>query len=239
MLKLIYCDDSKETSNMQIKTMSIELWQMIFDELEFIDQLKMQQINSKLKELHIKKLPGKYGRCISNETLLRLSYLQQAYLGYNEQITDAGLVHLGRVHTINLSNTNITDNGLSHLKTVSCINLFWTSVTDAGLIHLKNAHTIQLSWTGITDVGLQYLKNARFIDLSSTQITDLGLVHLKNVQCIDLDDTSITKIGFKTLKSINQNIKIFVEPNKRTHMPTSMHLCNRCRVIMFEECRCH
>ncbi len=59
------------------------------------------------------------------------------------RITDAGLVHLGKITTLkrlHLEKTAVTDAGMQHLsglKELDLLNLFGTAVGDAGLVHLK------------------------------------------------------------------------------------------------------
>jgi hypothetical protein len=53
------------------------------------------------------------------------------------EITDAGLAHLSRVHTLTISgmNSELTDAGISHLGGVR--NLTLSSITDASLAFLS------------------------------------------------------------------------------------------------------
>ena len=61
------------------------------------------------------------------------------------QVTDAGAVALGNVHTLDLRFTQVTDVGAVALGNVHALNLRFTQVTDVGAVALGNVHTLDLS----------------------------------------------------------------------------------------------
>ena len=96
----------------------------------------------------------------------------------------------GEIFSVYLSDTRITDAGLVHLKELISLNqlyLDYTQITDAGLEQLKDLTKLQwlhLSNTQITDVGLEHLKGLtelQEIGLDGTQITDVAVVELEKV----------------------------------------------------------
>ncbi len=88
---------------------------------------------------------------------------------FPDQITDAGLVHLEGLTSLQelyLYNTEITGVGLVHLAGLTslqelCLN--YTRVTDTGLVHLEGLTSLQrlnLKNTQITDAGVAKLREA-------------------------------------------------------------------------------
>jgi hypothetical protein len=133
------------------------------------------------------------------------------------QITDAGLVHLKGLTTLQELNllfvTRVTDAGLVHLKGLTNLqelNLSGTKVTDGGLMHLKGLGKLQsLSLPNqITDAGLVHLKRMSklgTLNLGGTPISDAGLEHLKGLtklQTLYLGNTLITDSGLVHLKGL-------------------------------------
>ena len=78
-----------------------------------------------------------------------------AYVSANEQ---------GEVSGVHLSNPQVTDAGLVHLKgltSLETLELNNTQITDAGLVHLKeltSLYYLKLDNTQVTDAGVEKLK---------------------------------------------------------------------------------
>ena len=164
---------------------------------------------------------------IANET--DLEFLD---LTGNNQITDAGMVHLKgltKLQTLNLYGTKITDAGLVHLRGMTklqTLNLKGSmgsmvrrsGITDAGLEHLKGLaklQTLDLRWNHwITDAGLEHLKGLtglQTLNLQLTMVTDAGLVHLKGLtglQTLELSNTKVTDAGIAELQKALPNCEI-------------------------------
>jgi len=71
------------------------------------------------------------------------------------------LTEIGRIGAIYLYNTQITDAGLVHLAGLTSLQELF--VTDAGLVHLKGLTSLQtlgLGNTQVTDAGVAKLKEA-------------------------------------------------------------------------------
>jgi hypothetical protein len=91
------------------------------------------------------------------------------------KITDAGLVHVGGITSLQwlwLADTPVTDAGLAHLKGLTGLRELWlngTGITDAGLAHLKDLTGLEwlfLRGTRVSDDGIANLKR----DLPALQI---------------------------------------------------------------------
>ncbi len=83
------------------------------------------------------------------------------------RITDAGLVHLGRLEgleALDLHLPEVTDEGVRHLRGLTGLerlNLTYTRVTDAGLEHLvemKDLKWLGLAYTRVTAQGVERLR---------------------------------------------------------------------------------
>jgi hypothetical protein len=93
---------------------------------------------------------------------------QIAWLGLGRtKVTDAGLVHVGKLKMLmrlSLENTAITDAGLAHLQgldRLEYLNLYGTKITDAGLLTLKSLKSLRSVYvwnTGVTEAGAAALK---------------------------------------------------------------------------------
>ena len=101
-------------------------------------------------------------------TLKGLKHLKTLHLGYVTKTTDAGLVHLKgltSLEKLNLPETDITDAGLA--------NLTW----------LKNLKSLGLVFCkGITDKSVPYLiqlKNLEYLNVASTKITPKGIAQIQ------------------------------------------------------------
>jgi hypothetical protein len=95
---------------------------------------------------------------------LRLGYLrlEKSSLICN-QTTDESVMHLGHVHTLDLSR--------------------WNQITDQSVMNFGGLHTLILRYSSITDRSLACLSQLHTIILSHCRhITDAGLVHLRHVQ---------------------------------------------------------
>jgi hypothetical protein len=105
--------------------------------------------------------------------LVGLERLVSLGIGGAPNITDAGLEHVGRLHSLeslNLCAHAITDKGLGHLRGLErlhCLGLATTSVTDAGVVHLSRIPALYS------------------VDLRSTKATERGAAELRRMlpQC--------------------------------------------------------
>jgi Leucine-rich repeat (LRR) protein len=155
-------------------------------------------------------------------------------LGFNPQLTDAGLEHLkGLLHLgrLFLNDTAVSDDGLVHLKGLANLWLLYlqrTRVTDAGLEHLKGLTKLTTLWlneTPVSDAGLQHLKvlaNLKTLKLDGTQVTDAGLQHLKgliSLRELHLTGTKVTALGVATLQQTLPNCRIVWEADSTTAKP--------------------
>lgn len=137
----------------------------------------------------------------------------------NSEITDAELIHLKGMASINLLALNgckqVTDAGLVHLKglkNLETLHLTYTSVGDAGIEHLKGMTkltNLYLVGTKVGDTGLEQLKgmtNLCVLYLDSPRMTDSGLEHIKgltNLVTLSLNGSKVTNAGLKHLTGMN------------------------------------
>jgi len=102
------------------------------------------------------------------KSLRELKRLKVLYLGYGTRTTDAGLVQLKTVTSLeelNLPETQVTDAGLAHLKGLKNLRKLGLTnckgITNQGLVHLK---------------GLKKLTN---VAVYGTQVTERGAAELQ------------------------------------------------------------
>jgi hypothetical protein len=73
------------------------------------------------------------------------------------EITNNALVHLTKIHTLDLWGTGITNNALVHLTKIHTLNLAGTKITNNALVHLTEIHTLDLVGMKITKEGKEFL----------------------------------------------------------------------------------
>jgi len=78
-----------------------------------------------------------------------------------EQITDAGLAHLGSVTTLDIRGCKITNEGLRHLGHVTTLDLSWCKlITDEGLRHLGSVRKLDIGGCPkVTKEGIARLRS--------------------------------------------------------------------------------
>jgi hypothetical protein len=99
-----------------------------------------------------------------------LKHLKVLYLGYVTTTTDAGLVHLRGLTSLEklaLPETKITDAGLVNLRTLANLKSlgfpFCKGITDRGLVHLnglKKLTELNVAGTSVTPKGIADLQKA-------------------------------------------------------------------------------
>ena len=138
--------------------------------------------------------PGSFQPKASNETLAGMGPLRDIEtieLGYNYQVTDAGLEHLQsmtRLKTLYLYRTGVTGTGFRHLSRLpelQAISLAHSKLDDAGMEHLaalSNLTWLRLDNTGISDSGLRHLHSLnglQDVTLMRTSVTMAGVAELR------------------------------------------------------------
>lgn len=119
--------------------------------------------------------------------LKHLTYLQ---LNYNPKITDAGMVHISKLTTLedlSIMDSQVSDEGLKSLKGLRELTVLYlarTKITDTGLdaLDFPKLKRLALNGTGITDDGvakLAKLPSLSNLNLSDCQVTDKCLGSLK------------------------------------------------------------
>ena len=124
------------------------------------------------------------------ESLARMESLRRLDLRQCGQITNEGLLPLGRISTLqalSLNATVISDEGLKPLggfSQLTELDLSGTKITDAGLVHvlpLNELKNLNLAGTSIGDPGLDTLQRLPQLEeliLINTRVTDQGMEKL-------------------------------------------------------------
>ena len=134
------------------------------------------------------------GSDLTDEGLARLegSGLRMVYLAAAKEITDAGLIHLGR------------------MPRLERVDLFDASIGDAGLEHLgrvRHLRWLHLGQTKVTDAGMEHVGRMRglaTLHLFGTKVGDLGAARLKalgRLKTLSLDRTAVSDPGRQGLRS--------------------------------------
>jgi hypothetical protein len=135
-------------------------------------------------------------KAIRNLTLLNLS---------KSSISDAGLVHIGKLDTLlslNLKKTAITDDGLVHLGS------------------LKKLEDLDLSKTNINGRGLSHLKKLsklKDLELQNTNVDDNcidDLAAIKTLEDVHLYNTNVTEQGARKLEAGLPEHAVWWRPSK-------------------------
>jgi hypothetical protein len=138
----------------------------------------------------------KLGNPITDEGLAHFQHvpgLEELWLHGCKNITDAGMVHVGKLKQLrylDLGATKIGDAGLAHLSELSNLEhlelYYYTKITNSGLAHLAG------------------LNKLTYLRLSFTKIGDRGLLHLEKLcglKDIVLGRTKVTADGISRLRS--------------------------------------
>lgn len=156
--------------------------------------------------------------------LENLTDVETLELGNCHEVTDEGLVHLGRLKnltTLYLYESGVRGPGLRHiaeLPKLSSISLSRAQVEDVGLKHLGKMQ--QLTWlqldnSNITDVGLSDLVSAtqlQSLALQNTNVSDAGLRHLESLEHLEslsLLGTKVSAKGVARFKRLRPSCNVY------------------------------
>jgi hypothetical protein len=174
-------------------------------------------VGAKLKDADLAPLAG-------------IATLEAVSLGYNPDLTDAGLKVLLKspgLKYLTLVGTGLTDAGLKELtalKGVEKILLENTKVTDAGLAHLAafgSLAELGLGATAVTDAGVPHLlklEKLRQLSLFNTALTDAGLKQLaghKALKGLNAGMTKVTANGIEAFRSAAPGITLSADAKKK------------------------
>lgn len=116
------------------------------------------------------------------------------------RVGDSALRHIVQynvmpnLQSLELADSEISDVGLVHLgklKTLTKLSLFYCNISNFGLRHvskLTNLHTLNLDSRDIDDHGIRHLKALRklkHLDVFSGRITDAGCGHISTMRCLE------------------------------------------------------
>jgi F-box/leucine-rich repeat protein 14 len=138
------------------------------------------------------------------------------YYSVSHNITDAGMVHLNHLKSLEeltLSHTGVTDIGLAQLSGLTELKKLnvGRDVTDKGmaaLAKMKSLDDLAISSPHVTDAGMRKLTECpclKSLALQGCQITNAGLVHLaklKTLTKLSLSRTQVTGSGLTVLKEL-------------------------------------
>lgn len=160
------------------------------------------QVLAQLKEMPLTSLNLSF--CEHTDTVLAFlsTTLTSLDLSNSEKLTDAGLMHLGKLSS------------LTHLDLSEC-----TLLTSRGLSHLESLPLTYLNLNCmllLTDGGLLHLKSIRslcHLDLSfSEYITDFGIAQLKDLHSLTYLNVAycglLTEEGFEQLRHLPLSIPL-------------------------------
>ena len=129
------------------------------------------------------------------------------------RITDAGMVHLGKLtqlQSLHLRGVPVTDAGLGALSGLTGVHVLYldrTQITGPGLAHLSSLPhlmSLSLSKSAVTNDGLSYLSGVQVVQLmlDDVELSDVGLKALMGVPSLQhleihrsgLDDEAVKKL---------------------------------------------
>ncbi len=132
---------------------------------------------------------------ITDEGLAHLRHaphLEELQLHGCRNVTDAGMVHVGKLKQLrhlDLGATKIGDAGLAHLSELSHLEhldlMHYTKITNAGIAHLAGLQKLtylRMSFTKVADRGLVHLESLRdmkVLVLGKTKVTEGGVARLR------------------------------------------------------------
>jgi hypothetical protein len=135
--------------------------------------------------------------------------LRRLNMMWCSSITDAGLVHLKGIHTLDMYacwQSTITDLAFSHLQGIHTLDMSHCdqrTITDQAFSYLKGIHTLNISHCSqpnITDLTLSYLKGIHILNMSYCilpTITDQAFSHLKGIQNLNIMQCSQLNIRLR------------------------------------------
>lgn len=183
-------------------------------------------------------------RLITDEELADISELEHISMMTLSvaQISDAGLMHLGKMPRLlalflngndrqrgSQGPAKITAAGLRHLEGLRgllYLSLCSLQITDdalAGLEEMTQLRLLSLDNTAVTDAGLGIFKeafpNLESLSLNGNQITDTGLEHLKDLTGLinlSLYGTQVTDAGLKHLSGLTNLSELSLDETQVT-----------------------
>jgi len=137
-----------------------------------------------------------------------------------EEITDAGMAHLGRLTRMRRlsigESPRVTNQGLAYLLDMTNLEeltIVNTSVDDGGLRHLKNAKQLKsmdLEESRVTGTGFEHLsglQKLKTLCVAKSPVTDMGLRQIaafKGLYTLLLIDTQVSDAGLEYLEAMTQ-----------------------------------
>jgi hypothetical protein len=158
----------------------------------------------------------------------RLGRLKVLCLYDSNQVTDAGLAHIGQLSSLRslvVNSHNVSDAGLGSLRELDprILNLDDCPVTPAGLVHLKgmgHLEELSLRFTQVNTIEpLRPLTGLKILDLRRCPISDAGLAPVAgftNLTTLNLGETSIGDAGVAHLRSLTGLDQLFLDATRIT-----------------------
>jgi len=135
--------------------------------------------------------------------------------GQKEQITDAGMVHLAQIKSLEklILPRGITGKGMAHIAKLTNLKYLWGGDSDTALQHISKLHSLEFLLTGGSDItsrglaNLSTLTNLKELNLSGDSITNEGLANLKTLKKLErlsLRCKNITLSGLSHLNALKK-----------------------------------
>ena len=162
--------------------------------------------------------------------------LKKLHIGKRQQkgqITDAGMVHLAQINSLeylSLPNRGITDKGLATIANLKNLKYLWVyrstknPLTDTALWHVSKLRSLEylfIGGNGFTDAGmddLAKLTNLRRLSLMAGSITNEGPAKLKTLQSLErlsLRSKNVTISGLSGLNALKNLTELRAEDIKQ------------------------
>jgi hypothetical protein len=158
----------------------------------------------------------------------RLGRLKVLCLYDSNQVTDAGLAHIGQLSLLRslvVNSHNVSDAGLGSLRELDprILNLSDCPVTAEGLVHLKgmgHLKELSLSFTQVNTIEpLRSLTGLKILDLRRCPISDAGIAPiagLTNLTTLNLGETPIGDDGAAHLRNLTGLDHLFLDATRIT-----------------------
>ena len=150
-------------------------------------------------------------------------------------ITDAALVNLPGIHTLNMSycGKSITDAAFVNLRGIHTLDMSYCSqpsITDATFDNLRGIHTLNMSMCtqpSISDAAFVHLRGIHTLNMSNCRqrsISDAAFVHLRSIHSLSVSGCSqpgVTDAAFYTCAA--SACSTFAARTSCASMPLSLH----------------
>ena len=177
--------------------------------------------------------------------------LRELFMAGCRDVTDAAVVHLRGIHTLDLSHCDqltITDAAFAHLAGIQRLSIRACrqgTIADAAFAHLRGIQLLNMSvCTQLTDAVFAHLRGIHTLymwECDQPAITDAAFVHLRGIHTLVIDgcnQATITGATFVHLKGIYA-LGMFecsdeqVATARSLGLPVNTRDCTRCEGLYY------